>query len=125
MSNLTKQQAQWIQEVCDQEEWSLRKDYSGRGMFGRKCIGITGRHINGFTVCAKIIRYASDETFTDADPSELEALIELFAEASVSEDSMGLSQIIYFSNIMWDDTLDEEEDEDEDNHNSFCDEDPE
>lgn len=115
MSNqLTKQQAQWIQEVCDQEEWSLRKDYSGIGMFDRKCVGIAGQHISGFSICAKIIRYASDESFTDADPSELEALIELFAETRVNEDSLGRGTITYFRDIQWNEEADEDEEEDED-----------
>lgn len=31
-----------LQDICEENDWDLRTDYSGRGMYGTRCVGIVG-----------------------------------------------------------------------------------
>ncbi len=65
------------------------RSYSGRGMFGKSCVGIdVGQYVSGFEVGVKVANEY------DGPPQDLAGL-------SVSEDGMGLGSIIYFSRVEW------------------------
>lgn len=66
----------------------LRRDYSGRGMFGDRCFGIVGGPGQFASFMAGI---AADEAEGNAN----EGLAERLAENVVTDD-MGLSTIYYF-----------------------------
>lgn len=72
-------------------------DYSGRGMYGRTCVGI-------------VLGY-------DAIPDLSEAIADAYADEILdregrSEDSLGLNAIIYWTGVTCEDAPDEEEEED-------------
>lgn len=84
-----------IKEVCEESEgdFSLRS-YSGRGMYGKECVGITcGRFISEFQLAAKIA--ATLHWYNDTEALEELALLE------AKSDSMGLNSIIYFPRMTW------------------------
>lgn len=79
------------------------RSYSGRGMFGKTCLGFVVRHHDGNSWLCKLVRYAAenpDEGRIIAD--ELE---------SYSDDNMGLDTIIYFPDVPYISEVVEEGDE--------------
>ncbi len=84
--------------------------YSGRGMYGKDCLGITCRNpIN--TVCLIIAEYAQSLA---KDQAAVADLAEALKDAHT--DSMGRDAIVYWEHIAWDPEVakDYEGDEDED-----------
>lgn len=73
-----------IADFCESNELEFREDYSGRGMYGRTCIGI---------VCDDTLGTLMQ--LVDAIRDELD--ISLYdVLGSPKMDSMGLSSILYF-----------------------------
>jgi hypothetical protein len=66
--------------------------YSGRGMYGAKCFGVTAK--NTHAVLPAILQAALDQ-YSDAD--EISALINTLK--SPSADSMGLKGIVYWPSV--------------------------
>jgi len=86
---LTKDQLDALEDFCEENEYDLRDNYSGRFMSGRGCIGIVTDD-NPFDVAMRMVEAAEyDENFP----------LEVFKEAQPRMDSMGLSSIIYFPRI--------------------------
>ena len=77
-----------IREAACNSGFSIRSDYSGRGMFGRECFGVVADASVGKFV-ATILRYIDDSDILE----ELSRLLE-----DMRTDSMGLSTIFYFPN---------------------------
>lgn len=81
-------------EVWDalSDEFDLRTDYSGRGMFGARCIGLTGHE-------GDLLRFAAACQRT-ADELDLpgEQLVDALAEV-VRSDNMGYDLIFYFPGV--------------------------
>lgn len=76
-----------IADYCESNELEFRTDYSGRGMFGKTCVGVVcDDPISTVVEIADAIR---DNGF-DCASTELGA---------IRQDSMGLSRIIYFPNL--------------------------
>jgi len=103
-------------EVIESAGYDARS-YSGRGMYGRTCVGVTTDD-SSFTLAAKLVREAfdllgDDEAYRFADD---------LADLSVSEDAMGLSTIVYFPRVAWpaDEDGDEEDDHDHDCEGDEC-----
>jgi hypothetical protein len=76
--------------------------YSGRCMYGKKCLGVTVKDI--MKVFAALIE-SSDED----NKSEIAHCVE-----RARRDSMGYDTVVYFPNITYDDSADENEDDDDD-----------
>jgi hypothetical protein len=96
-----------FKEIADKACLELR-EYSGRGMYGKECVGIDCDYVN--------------ETL-----SELVAACENTSDAAhiirtMKQDSMGLGAIIYWSCIEWSDNAEYGEQEDE-NFDACADED--
>lgn len=86
--------AKLIKEICDLNYYSVEfyNGYSGRGMYGKKCVGITGQTEGCRFVIAEVIKEAHNTK--DADFEELVDTILNF-----SQDSMGRDVILYWSDI--------------------------
>ena len=80
------------------------RSYSGRGMYGKECLGVTvDRETSVFQLAAQIIT-ASD------DPG---AMADFLSDVRVAEDSMGMGTIVYFPRIDWIDRDADDEEEPE------------
>lgn len=120
-----------LQQLCEDSDLDVQR-YSGRGMFGRDCLGIvTDLSIGVFF--AHILSAVVDmgvgtrdevaDEDDDVDTSDADALTEL-AEAfeGMRQDNMGRGMVYYFPQIQYveseeeydDLSEDEEEEEDED-----------
>lgn len=101
-------------DVLDGEGLTARS-YSGRGMFGRSCVGVeVGRGVSAFQLAAAIAVALLDGD-VDEGPSDVEDL----ARLRVCEDSMGLDSIVYFPQVEWP-VAKEEDDEDHDCDGPSC-----
>jgi len=72
------------------DEVSFYNGYSGRCMYGRRCIGITGSMLNCMAVIGEVIKsMKDDEDFEDAVDTLL----------NFSTDGMGLDIIVYWREL--------------------------
>lgn len=79
--------------------------YSGRAMYGRKCVAVTvRRNVSAFRLAAEVAVALLDEDITQG-PNDVEDL----ARLSVCEDSMGLDSVVYFPDVKWEDNTEEDE----------------
>lgn len=78
------------------------REYSGRGMYGKRCLGIEFDSGSELKVVAQIVRsfveFMGDETDVDA----LEVCDLLDELSNYSTDSMGRGTIMYWPSIEWD-----------------------
>lgn len=79
------------------------RSYSGRGMYGRECVGVVVG-VAGFRLGAELAKSVAYLAEDDVH----EALDEL-AELSVSQDSMGHDVVVYFPGVPWPEGRDEED----------------
>ena len=83
------------------------QSYSGRCMYGRRCVGVTvSRDVSAFRLAAELAVVFLNEDL-EHGPFDVEDL----ARLRVSEDSMGCDQIIYFPGVEWKDSGEEENEE--------------
>lgn len=107
---------QRITEACEQigDEVNVRS-YSGRGMYGKTCLAITGSMSDCQRVIAEVLKEAAQESFDaainagDDGDREANAAYELNDQLSAlienivnfSWDSMGLDVVVYWPRIEW------------------------
>ena len=107
-----KQLQTMLQEACEGDrgdnyfsgDVSFRADYRGRGMYGRKCVAITGgkddcMRIIGTVICAlrtnlKMVQLGSSHAEQDRVFVELVDLLLGFAE-----DNMGFDRVLYWPRL--------------------------
>lgn len=91
----------------------LRTDYSGRGMFGRKCIGMSGTDSDINTVISETLQMAVQDLFTDTvdldgedttavynkNDDVQQAIATLLGRSA--RDSMGRGTIVYWPQVEW------------------------
>lgn len=82
-----QEELETLQLAADDEDVSLRTDYSGRGMYGRECIGIV---CGGSTEVTRFLFAVKDR---DDD------LARMLLDQGMSEDSMGLDGIYYWPGV--------------------------
>ncbi len=81
------------------------RSYSGRGMYGKSCVGVTCGRTEAFSLGVKVgMCLAANEDENEDAESSVEALADLW----VQTDSMGHDMIVYFPGVAWE--QDEEED---------------
>ena len=85
-------------EAAGLEGDDLRRDYSGRGMFGDRCFGIVGGP-------REFAAFIAEVTMAESDGRATEGLAGRLAE-NVVTDGMGLSTIYYFPAYLLDGGLD-------------------
>jgi len=90
MTKLTNAELDILQDFCDEYEYDLREDYSGRCMYGKTCIGFVA-DCNGFEIAMNLTRFLRDVNE--------ENLLEKFINQGSRSDQMGLSGIIYFPGL--------------------------
>lgn len=100
---LTKAQCEIIEQVCGEREIQIHTNYSGRGMFGDKCFGISGNQ-RSLNIYSYFIRSLIDR---DRD------LAEEFLTQAIREDSMGRGSIIYWEGIQWNEEYELYDEDDE------------
>ncbi len=72
---------------CNADKYYIYERYSGRGMFGRNCVGIVVKHGNSYIeMMAALTRYFDEHDFDDA----------LLEFEGASADALGLDTIVYF-----------------------------
>lgn len=102
-------------DVRDGEGLTARR-YSGRGMYGKQCVGVeVGRGVSSFQLAAAIAVALLDGD-VDEGPSDVEDL----ARLRVCEDNMGLDTIVYFPQVEWPEGREDDEDEDHDCEGPAC-----
>ena len=94
---LNRTQVDMLQDFADDYDYDLREDYSGRCLYGRSCIGFVTDD-SGFTVAMNLCSYLNDMDPDNEDP-DVSDILNAFQRTSASEDSMGLSRIIYFPSV--------------------------
>ena len=78
------------QFVSENTQYSLYEGYSGRGMFGKKCLGVVVRSGDSFMAfLIELTKYLDEQGIEDMD-CELE---------SASYDDLGKDTIVYFPRI--------------------------
>lgn len=90
------------------------RSYSGRGMYGRSCIGFCNNGNSESTIAIEFTNVIIEGLFMENDDIDVlhtkvdEAMTKIASLfRGMSRDSMGVDMILYFSEIEW-------EDEDED-----------
>ena len=84
--------ADLIRKFCEEnsEQYSIYEGYSGRFMFGSRCIGIVVKHGYSYVdMLVKLTQYLDKSEYKD-ETLELEG---------VSVDELGLDTIVYFPKI--------------------------
>jgi hypothetical protein len=94
---MTQAIAKLIREIAEDgnEDTGFRNNYSGRGMYGRECVGITGSQSDCQAIIAEVIKQAHAR----ADDDELVFDDVVDAVLDYRQDSMGFDVIIYWPHI--------------------------
>lgn len=72
------------------DSYEIYEKYSGKGMFGRHCIGIIVKKGSSYMDCLiKLTSYLQEQGYDDVD----------FKLEGIRVDDLGLDTIIYFPNI--------------------------
>lgn len=104
---ITKTLLEHLIRTCAEHDVEIRFDYSGRGMYGEKCIGFVGSHdyiqsaIN--SACLDIVKeeYLRDEFHPMVIFDRIGSYLEMFEDSK--EDSMGKYDIIvYYPELEYD-----------------------
>lgn len=76
--------------VNENEQYSLYENYSGRGMFGRTCLGVIVQQNDSFIeFLMNLTKYMDNNKVEDTD----------FSLEGATYDNLGLDTIVYFPNI--------------------------
>ena len=81
-------------QVCEDLDCQVRNDYSGRNMYGRKCIAI--QCDSPLSLIGQILNNVRD--YEDVD-NEIEEIFSLFAETDIRTDNLGLDKLLYFPSV--------------------------
>lgn len=96
----TKHALQVLFETISEHDDEYRvHSYSGRGMHGRECLGVTFRGNIGKLICDVLTRCGVDGEIDDTVPECFENMV---------QDSMGLGTVVYFPHVKY---VDEDSDE--------------
>jgi len=89
--------AQLIRDIAEDgsEDTGFRNDYSGRGMYGRECVAITGSHEDCQALIAEVIK----EAHARADSDELVFNDVVDAVLDYKTDQMGFDIVMYWPHI--------------------------
>lgn len=84
--------AELIKSFCEEnsEQYSIYEGYSGRFMFGRRCVGIVVKH--GYSYMDMLVKLTQYLDKNECEDEELEL-------EGVSVDELGIDIIVYFPKI--------------------------
>ena len=92
-----KSLAQYIKDKCEYlETASFRSNYSGRGMYGKSCVGISGSTSECNDIITDIIIDMYDDKYDDFR-NAVKTLL------SYSTDNMGYGIIMYWPDLQFED----------------------
>ena len=94
---LAKKFEQALIRLSSSFDMDVRPNYSGRGMFGKTCLGIDTDH-SAFVVAVNVVNAIHD--MQDIDENERELLLE--EVEGTRQDNMGLGYIYYWHGISYD-----------------------
>ncbi len=94
---LAKKFEQALIRLSSSFDMDVRPNYSGRGMFGKTCLGIDTDH-SAFVVAVNVVNAIHD--MQDIDENERELLLEEVEDTR--QDNMGLEYIYYWHGISYD-----------------------
>ncbi len=95
---MNKDQMLLFVNATESAGYSVRS-YSGRGMYGKQCLGIgIGSGISPFKVACEI---AMEVLKLDDQHDIVESLMADLSDERVAQDSLGMGTIIYFPNMKW------------------------
>ncbi len=97
-TTLTTEQIETIQDLASEIDGAELRSYSGRGMYGKQCLGID---MDSMADAFRFALMVEDEDLT-------------VALSNPCFDSMGLGIIVYFPNVEAPEGIDDDEDDDED-----------
>jgi hypothetical protein len=98
-----------LQEIVEDAGFDTQS-YSGRGMYGKKCLSFNlDRDDNEFDAFLSIAESIQSYVESHDDGLELEDITSYFMGAK--SDSMGLGVVVYFPNLIWEDSYDAEDEE--------------
>lgn len=96
-----------IKQACENLDVKFYNGYSGRGMYGDSCIGVTGSLQDAMAVIAESIKQVKDNPVTGMDFAwVVDALL------NFREDRLGRDTIVYWEELR---PLDEESQEEDEN----------
>ncbi len=78
---------------------NFRESYSGRGMYGKECVGITGSQADCRKVIAMVINDAYDSVQPDASEEDFDFRGMVEALLDWEQDSMGYDVILYWREV--------------------------
>lgn len=82
-----------VEAVGDDEQVSFYNGYSGRGMYGSECVGITGSKSECMKLIAEVIKLAHEASASD-DEVEFDDVVDCLLD--YEQDSMGRSDVIIY-----------------------------
>lgn len=89
-----------IEQICEDNEVRLYNGYSGRGMYGSTCFGITGSHRDCTAVIADIITAYVEEIINNSENTTIVDLPHFIRDImNYRQDNMGVDIILYWPNI--------------------------
>lgn len=116
-NTISKELATIIRTAVEDEECRIYEQYSGRGMYGRNCFGVTVPRFSEVGVLQIIINIIGELRNRNSTCPNKEGLIDELLELNWKEssDNLGMDMIYYFPNILWpeDEETEEEEDDEE------------
>lgn len=103
-TTVTSSQLMAAADAADTDYDAVRADYSGRGMFGERCVGFVGTDaeaaVFGFVLAAEILAARRSDPFEHVVAADLiHDLTDVVRRLVPSTDSMGRSTIYYWSNV--------------------------
>lgn len=101
---LTAKQSQAIRLACENLEFKLDTEYSGRGMFGRICFGFS-TNAPGAELKFAVEMLQNIKDIEEKD--DVMDILERMSECACS-DSLGLDTIYYYTRLQWSDNEDVE-----------------
>jgi hypothetical protein len=96
-----------LQQMLEESDIETQS-YSGRGMYGKTCLGVSIDRGGLGDFIARVI----EATQSQVGGENIEEIAESFRR--MSTDSLGMGQIVYFPGVPYEGSESDEEDEDED-----------
>lgn len=95
-----------VQAVAEDESGNITvQSYSGRGMYGRRCLGFVTRQFTSPLVIAAVftdyIRKNLQNGGSQVDACDMLDMVSDLFTNDVREDNMGLGGVVYFPNVAW------------------------
>lgn len=86
------QYAQAIKQFAEENNYSFREGYSGRGMYGKECVGVRIDGVDPTSVAMDLLLWITDNYDVDTHDA-------IRALQNVRTDDMGRGTIVYWPDI--------------------------